>query len=131
MREAMARRGPHLWGIMPERYHPSLITILGTEFFLLVRLPEEVTRLPHYEQMREVGEFVREYYRGYRRCELVGYEFRRSLHAVFRFDTDGQYLGRVDGDPLDSRTFVRIGGRQMETTRGLFGRHVKAHRQSS
>lgn len=122
MEEAMARRGPHLWGIMPPGYSPSLFTILGAEFFLLVMLPMEVTRLPHYEQMHEVGKCVREHFLHQRRCELVGYEYRRSLHAVFRFDVGGEYLGRVDGDPLDSRTFVRVGGRKVETTGGQSSR---------
>lgn len=115
MEETMKRRGPHLWGLLPAGYHPSLITVLGAEFFLLVRLPDEVARLSHYEMIREVGEAVREHYKQHRRCRLVGYDYRRSLHEVFRFDVNGGYVRRVDGDPLDSRTFVRIGREAAKT----------------
>lgn len=119
MEETMARRGPHLWGRLPENYYPSLITILGPEFFLLVRLPEEFVKLSHYEMIREVGEAVREHYRNHRRCRLIGYDYRQSLDAVYRFDAAGEYVRRVDGDPLDSKTFVRIGKQTIETPRGL------------
>ena len=115
MEVAMERRGPHLWGILPVKYLPSLITVLGAEHYLLVRLPEQIVKLPHFEQMQEAGRSVHEHYRRQRRCRLVGYEYRRSLREVYRFDVDGQYEGRVDGNPLDSRTFVRVGGREVET----------------
>lgn len=115
MEEAMERRGPHLWGILPSGYYPSLFTVLGAEPFLLVRLPEEIARLSHYEMIREVGAVVREHYQHRRRCRLEGYDYRRSLHEVFRFDVDGGYVRRVDGDPLDSRTFVRVGKAEVKT----------------
>ncbi|MCB1232848.1 MAG: hypothetical protein KDN19_21570 [Verrucomicrobiae bacterium] len=82
---------------------------------MLVRLPEDVARLSHYEMIREVGEVVRAHYQHQRRCRLVGYDYRRSLHEVFRFDVDGEYVRRVDGGPLDSRTFVSIGREEVKT----------------
>ena len=112
--EAMERRGPHLWGILPKNYLPSLFTILGAEHYLLVTLPEEVVELPHFEQMQEVGRIAREHYEHHRRCRLVGYEYRRSLWDVHRFDADGECLGRVDGPISEPRTLVRIGGREAE-----------------
>ena len=115
----MARRGPHLWGRLPEKYHPSLITVLGAEHFLLVRLPEEFAKLSHYEMLQEVGEAVRDHYQNHRRCRLIGYDYRQSWDEVYRFDADGEYVRRVDGNPLDSRTFVRVGKRTIETPGGL------------
>jgi len=115
MEETMRRRGPHLWGRLPENYLPSLCTVVGAEFFLLVRLPEEFARLSHYEMIREVGHAVRDHYQHHRRCRLIGYDYRRSLDAVYRFDAEGEYVRRVDGNPLDSKTFVRIGGRNATT----------------
>jgi|GEM_PF-1590349 hypothetical protein len=117
--ETMARRGPHLWGRLPEKYYPSLITVLGAEFYLLVRLPEELVKLSHYEMIREVGEAVREHYQHHRRCRLIGYDYCQSLDEVYRFDADGEYVRRVDGNPLDSKTFVRIGKRTIETPSDL------------
>ena len=109
--KTMARRGPHFWGILPENYYPSLITVLGAEFFLLVRLPEEFADLPQYEMTVEVGRVVRNHYQNHRRCRLAGYEFRPDLNNAYRFDTEGEYLGRVDGNLRDSRTFVFSGSR--------------------
>ncbi len=120
MEAAMERRGPHLWGILPNKYYPSLITILGPEFWLLVKLPPEVTRMPHRAQMREVGALARDHYQNRRRCRLAGYEYRRSLNEVFRFGVDGEYLGRSDAGPLEPRTFVRVGASEFDTSRGFF-----------
>lgn len=121
MEEAMARRGPHLWGRLPAKYHPSLFSVLGAEFFLLIRLPEEFARLSSYEMIRDVGRAVREHYQHHRRCRLIGYDFRQSLDAVYRFDVDGEYVRRVEGEPLETQTFVRIGNREVRTPNQLFG----------
>ena len=104
----MERRGPHLWGRLPEKYVPSLLTILGPEHYLLILLGEEIIQLPHYEEMQEVGQRVREHYQHHRRCRLIGYDYRRSLHEVFRFDVDGEYLGRVDGEVTEMHSQIRI-----------------------
>lgn len=109
LEETMRRRGPHLWGRLPKNYHPSLLTVLGAEFFLLVRLPEELARLSHYEMIQEVGDAVRDHYQHHRRCRLIGYDYRQSLHAVYRFDAEGDYVRRLDGNLLEPKTFVRIG----------------------
>ncbi|MCB1236712.1 MAG: hypothetical protein KDM91_16725 [Verrucomicrobiae bacterium] len=100
---------------MPPKYRPSLITILGPEFFLLNRLPEDIVELPDYEQMREVGRLVRECYANDRRCQLIGYEYRRSLHEVFHFGVDGEFLGRIEEPPVECEAFVRIGNRTIKT----------------
>lgn len=115
LKQTMQRRGPHLWGILPPRYIPNLITIVGPEFFLLARLPKEIVELPHFEQMKEVGRLVRLHYREHRRCRLIGYEYRQSIDNVFRFSMDGEYLGRLETAPSNPRTFVSIGGREVET----------------
>ncbi len=60
------------------------------------KLPEEIAELSHYEMSLAVGEAVREHYQNHRRCRLIGYEFRQSLDPIYRFDTEGEYLGRVD-----------------------------------
>lgn len=109
--EAMRRRGPHLWGILPDKYYPSLITILGPEFFLLVRLPEEFAELPHYEMTVEVGQAVRDHYQNHKRCRLVGYEFRQAVDEVFRFDTAGIYLGRLEKPLPSSMSLLQAGGK--------------------
>lgn len=117
--ETMKRRGPHLWGILPENYHPSLITILGPEFFLLFRLPEEFADLPHYEMTIAVGEAIREHYQNHRRCRLIGYEFRQSLADVFRFDTLGEYMGRAEESATGGRSEIRVGNRTCDRLRIL------------
>lgn len=114
----MERRGPHLWGRLPENYHPSLVTVLGPEFWLLVPVPREVLDLPDYEQMAEVGRIARDHYQNHRRCRLVGYDYRRSLHEVFRFGPEGDFLGRIASDLCGGGSFVRIGGREIDTTEG-------------
>ena len=111
----MERRGPHLWGILPDNYHPSLFTVLGAEFFLLVRLPEEIIEQAHFEQMQEVGQLAQIHYQHHRRCRLSGYDYRQSLDAVYRFEVDGEYVCRVDGDPMDSKTYVKIGKQTLTT----------------
>ncbi len=113
----MQRRGPHLWAILAKGYRPSLITVLGPEPFLLIRLPPDIVELPDYEQMQEVGRYARENWQkngGSR--PLSGYEYRRSLSEAFRFSLEGEYLGRLGRPWADPRTFLSIGGRKIETS---------------
>jgi hypothetical protein len=108
--ETMERRGPHLWGRLPPDYWPSLITVLGPESWLLVPVAAELLDLPDHEQLLEVGAIARYHYRELRRCRLVGYDYRRSLDEVFRFDSEGEFLGRFDSPLAASRWGVQVGG---------------------
>lgn len=119
MEEVMARRGPHLWGRLPANYHPSLITILGPEFFLLARLPQEYSELAHYEMIEAVGEAVRERYQKQRRCRLIGYEFRQSPRDVFLFDTSGRYIKRVGRLAHEGKSSIHVGNREFGKLRIL------------
>jgi len=115
------RRGVHLWGRLPAHYHPSLITVLGPEFYLLVPLPEWLDELSREERMAEVGTIARDHYDHHRRCRLVGYEYRRPGDSVaVRFDVDGREVGLVEADPAGGRSVVRVRGGQVETSRGVF-----------
>ena len=119
--EAMRRRGPHLWGILPFNYSPSLITILGPEFFLLFKLPEEFAELPHYEMTLEVGEVIRDHFENHRRCRLAGYEFRQSVNEVNLFDTQGLHLGRRDDSVFREGIFSESSEKMASATRKLLG----------
>lgn len=119
--EAMRRRGPHLWGILPDSYFPSLITILGPEFFLLFRLPEEFAELPQYEMTIEVGEAIRDHFENHRRCRLAGYEFRQSVNEVHLFDTQGLHLGRRDDSVFREGIFSESSEKMAGATRKLLG----------
>jgi len=71
-RAEFARRGPHLWAILPRGYYPSLITVLGPAHFLLVPVPAEIVGLPDYEQFQEVGAIARAHFENpTRRLEQV------------------------------------------------------------
>lgn len=100
-REWFNRTGPHLWVILPRGYHPSLITVLGPDHFLLVPVPPAVIGLPDFEQLQEVGAIARAHFADPRRrvCEVAGYRFRRSLDETFEFSTEGDCLGRIEGSP--------------------------------
>lgn len=121
--EMMDRRGPHLWGVLPKGYHPSLITVIGPESFLLVQLPEGIAELPEFEQLSRVGIIARHHYAEQRKCRLVEYEFRASLHRVYRISVDGECLGQTEAELSDSRSIVRIGGKRNESSglHSLFG----------
>ncbi len=119
--EAMRRRGPHLWGILPDNYYPSLITILGPEFFLLFKLPEEFAELPHYEMTIEVGEAIRDHFTNHRRCRLAGYEFRKSVKEAHLFDTQGLHLGRKDDSVFREGTLSESSKKMAGATRKLLG----------
>jgi hypothetical protein len=98
-REEFARRGPHLWAILPRGYYPSLITVLGPAHFLLVPVPAEFVGLPDYEQFQEVGAIARAHFKDpHRRVrEVGGYRYRRSLDETFAFSAEGEWLGRTNG----------------------------------
>lgn len=100
-REWFDRTGPHLWVILPKGYHPSLITVLGPDHFLLVPVPPAVIALPDFEQLQEVGAIARAHFADPKRRvrEVAGYRFRRSLNETFEFSTEGDCLGRKEGLP--------------------------------
>lgn len=106
------RTGPHLWVILPKDYHPSLIAVLGPEFFLLVPVPQEVIELPDYEQFQQVGAIARAHFSDPKRRvrEVAGYRFRRSLEETFEFSTEGDCLGRKEGPPSTSVVSTRFRG---------------------
>jgi len=118
--EMMKRRGPHLWGVLPKGYHPSLITVIGPESFLLVRLPEGITEMPDFEQIIAVGSVARVHYAEHRRCRLSGYEYRASVDAVYLFSVKGENLGRKEGPLSSSRSYVQIGGPEIDSTSGIW-----------
>lgn len=128
---AMERRGPHLWVLLPQGYRPPLVSFVGTEFYLLVRLRSEIADLSHDEQMREVAEVAREHYRNPGRrhpSQIAGYEYRWSLDESFRFDVGGNYIGRVEGRWSEPRTGVSIGRARADTSAaGLLGRLGRRH----
>ncbi|MAS95570.1 MAG: hypothetical protein CMO55_20405 [Verrucomicrobiales bacterium] len=117
--EMMKRRGPHLWGILPKGYYPSLITVIGPEFFLLLPVPDEVIQLPNFEMLQAVGNMAETHFREQRRCRLEGYEFRASMEEVYKFNTDGECLGRLEGLASSTRSCVRFGKNEIETTDGF------------
>lgn len=100
-REWFNRTGPHLRVILPKGYHPSLITVLGPDHFLLVPVPPTVIGLPDFEQLQEVGAIARAHFADPKRRvrEVAGYRFRRSQDETFEFSTDGDCLGRMKGSP--------------------------------
>ncbi|MBL9160616.1 MAG: hypothetical protein JNJ70_24250 [Verrucomicrobiales bacterium] len=100
-REWFDRTGPHLWVILPKGYCPSLITVLGPDYFLLVPVPPAVIALPDFEQLQEVGGIARAHFADPKRRvrEVAGYRFRRSLDETFEFSTEGDCLGRMEGPP--------------------------------
>jgi len=122
-RSTFARRGPHLWTILPSGYHPSLITVLGPEFFLLVTIPSEVVELPDYEGLLEVGAIARAHFGDPNRRvrQAAGYIYRRSLDETFGFTTEGECLGRRDGPPPTSvvRSGFRGGILRVRRTMGI------------
>jgi hypothetical protein len=104
-REEFARRGPHLWAVLPRGYYPSLITVLGPAHFLFVPVPAEIVGLPDYEQFQEVGAIARDHFNNpHRRVrQVAGYRYRRSLDETFAFSAEGECLGRTEGPaPTDS-----------------------------
>jgi hypothetical protein len=100
-REWFDRTGPHLRVVLPRGYHPSLITVLGPDHFLLVPVPPTVIALPDFEQLQEVGVIARAHFADPKRRvrEVAGYCFRRSLDETFEFSTEGDCLGRIEGSP--------------------------------
>jgi len=92
------KTGPHLWVVLPKDYLPSLITVIGPEFFLLVPVPPALLDLPDYEQFLEVGALARAHFQnpGRRARKVAGYLFRRNTEEAFRFSPEGDFLGRAD-----------------------------------
>jgi len=117
--QTMKRRGPHLWGRLPDRYFPSLISIVGPEFWLLFPLPEGIVQLPDDEQMLAVSQHIRDHCGPRGGSRLVGYDYCRALDEVFRFDLEGNFEGRVDASAVSCRSGFRIGGRVVDTTQGF------------
>ena len=116
----MERRGPHLWGRLPENYNPGLMSIVGPEFWLMVRVPHDLLELPDYEQLQEVGRIVRDHYQNHRRCRLDDYDYRRCLNEVFSFGPDGNFLRALWLRSSGWNSYIRIKGRKADTTAGLF-----------
>lgn len=117
------RTGPHLWITLPGNYSPSLITVLGPEFFLLVPVPSDIIELPDYEQFQEVGIIVRAHFNDPNRRprQIAGYRFRRTFEESFNFNTEGDFLGRIDGATPSSvvRTSFRRGLHRLRRVIGL------------
>jgi hypothetical protein len=122
-RAEFARRGPHLWAILPRGYYPSLITVLGPAHFLLVPLPAEIVGSPDYEQFQEVGAIARAHFNDpHRRVrEVAGYWYRRSLDETFEFSAEGEWLRQKEGPAPTStvRTGFSHGMRGLRAAMGI------------
>jgi hypothetical protein len=92
------KTGPHLWVVLPKDYLPSLITVIGPEFFLLVPVPRALLDLPDYEQFLEVGALARAHFQSPKRRarKVAGYLFRRNTEETFRFSPEGEFQGRTE-----------------------------------
>lgn len=124
LQSTFARRGPHLWVVLPPGYYPSLITVLGPEFFLLVPVPQEIVELADYEQFREVGAMARAHFKGENRRvrQVAGYRYWRSLAETYEFSTDGEFLGRRKEPPPVCKAVLKFRGNDRSFRRllGIF-----------
>ena len=100
-----------------------MVSFIGTEFYLLVRIRPEIADFPHDDQMKEVGKVAREHYQDPDPCHpsrITGYEYRPPLDEAFRFDVDGSYNGRVEGRWSEPRTGVSIRRTKIEQFSEVF-----------
>lgn len=118
------KTGPHLWVILPEDYLPSLITVIGPEYFLLVPVPSTLLDLPDYEQFVEVGATARAHFQSTQRRvrRVAGYLFRRNVEETFLFAPEGDFLGRCEG-PRHCKVVTGFGDGNV--LRGLLGWRYK------
>ena len=110
---------PHLWRKHASKIpHPIfLVAFCGIYFFKYVKLPEDITFRPVFEQLEIIDETIKtdlEINKSHKPFgETTGYYYRKTYDETFEFSTDGKMIGKFGGTIDTKEATLSYKGREI------------------